>query len=123
MESIIAPKGDGHPARKIALPTPDSFQHDLQAVEILARVLLGRIASLRAADSDDTINLAAEVERFEAALISAALVETRGRQRRAAQLLGMNITTLNRKLKRYKIKSRQQVNNFERLESEVEHLS
>jgi DNA invertase Pin-like site-specific DNA recombinase len=32
-----------------------------------------------------------------------ALIETGGRQRRAACLLGMNVTTLHRKLRRYKI--------------------
>lgn len=40
------------------------------------------------------------VKRFEIRLISIALNETNGNQRRAAKLLGLNVTTLNSKLKR-----------------------
>jgi DNA-binding NtrC family response regulator len=49
------------------------------------------------------LDLQAEVHRFEAELIRSALVSTQGRQRRAARLLGMKVTTLNTKIKRYKI--------------------
>jgi transcriptional regulator with GAF, ATPase, and Fis domain len=47
--------------------------------------------------------LQAEVRRFEAELIRSALIETGGRQRQAARLLGTKVTTLNTKIKRYKI--------------------
>ena len=44
-----------------------------------------------------------EVQRFEATLIRSALTYTGGRQRRAARLLGINVSTMNSKIKRYKI--------------------
>jgi transcriptional regulator with GAF, ATPase, and Fis domain len=44
-----------------------------------------------------------EVQRFEAMLIRSALTYTGGRQRRAARLLGINVSTMNSKIKRYKI--------------------
>jgi DNA-binding NtrC family response regulator len=43
------------------------------------------------------------VHHFEAALIRNALVKTGGRQRRAARLLGVKVTTLNTKIKRHNI--------------------
>jgi DNA-binding protein Fis len=48
-------------------------------------------------------NLQAEVQRFESELIRNALIRTGGRQRRAARLLGVKVTTLNAKIKRYQI--------------------
>ncbi|HEV2765947.1 MAG TPA: helix-turn-helix domain-containing protein [Pyrinomonadaceae bacterium] len=44
-----------------------------------------------------------EVMRFEVALIKRALAETGGQQRRAARLLGLKATTLNAKIKQYRI--------------------
>jgi DNA-binding NtrC family response regulator len=49
------------------------------------------------------LSLATEVQRFEADIIRMALVQTAGKQRRAARLLGVKITTLHRKIKHYKI--------------------
>jgi DNA-binding NtrC family response regulator len=49
------------------------------------------------------INLRDEVQRFEANLIRSALAYTGGRQRRAARLLGINVSTINERIKRYKL--------------------
>lgn len=49
------------------------------------------------------INLHDEVERFETELIKNALSCTGGHQRAAARLLGLKPTTLNAKIKHYKI--------------------
>ena len=49
----------------------------------------------------DEFNLQHEVEHFEAELIRSALIMTGGRQRRAAKLLGMKVTTLHSKIRRY----------------------
>jgi DNA-binding protein Fis len=49
------------------------------------------------------INLYEEVQRFETNLITRALERTGGNQTRAAQLLGLNLTTLHSKLKRYNL--------------------
>ena len=44
-----------------------------------------------------------EVSRFEIELIQRALLHTTGHQRRAASLLNLKVTTLNSKIKHYKI--------------------
>lgn len=51
-------------------------------------------------------NLYDEVREFEIELINTALAQTHGHQRKAARLLGLKVTTLNAKMKRYKIMSR-----------------
>ena len=50
-----------------------------------------------------SVKLHDEVQRFEIDLIRSALSRTAGNQTRAAELLGVKITTLNTKIKRYKI--------------------
>jgi DNA-binding NtrC family response regulator len=56
-----------------------------------------------AVDNVTELNLQKEVHGFEAAIIRSALAKTGGRQRRAARLLGVKVTTLNTKIKRHKI--------------------
>ncbi|MDQ3714004.1 MAG: hypothetical protein M3388_17550 [Acidobacteriota bacterium] len=53
------------------------------------------------------IDLFEEVRRFEMKLIRQALEETDGRQVQAARMLGLKMTTLNEKIKRYGIDPRQ----------------
>ena len=68
--------------------------------------LLRQVESLEtqiASDNVPELNLQKEVHRFEAAIIRSALAKTGGRQRRAAKLLGVKVTTLNTKIKRLKI--------------------
>jgi DNA-binding NtrC family response regulator len=52
------------------------------------------------------INFYDQVRRFEIDLIRRALEQTGGHQSRAARLLGMNATTLNSKIKTYRISLR-----------------
>lgn len=52
------------------------------------------------------VNFYEEVKRFEIDLIRRALEQTAGHQSRAAQLLGLNATTLNSKIKTYAIMSK-----------------
>jgi len=52
------------------------------------------------------VNFYDEVKRFEIDLIRRALDQTGGHQSRAAQLLGLNATTLNSKIKAYNIPAR-----------------
>lgn len=71
------------------------------------------IASLNAAVDDlegfdmpplnETFDFYEEVRRFEISLIRKALKMTRGSQVRAARLLKLNTTTLNTKIKNYRI--------------------
>jgi DNA-binding NtrC family response regulator len=86
-------------------PTVADFRID--SLSILAQALLHEIEGLKGQSGTSRstqLNLQAEVRRFEAEIIKSALIKTGGRQRRAARLLGMKVTTLNTKIKRYKIK-------------------
>ena len=78
----------------------------ISSLKILAQSIVREIQSLETEDAEstpDVLDLQAEVRRFEAELIRSALARTEGRQRRAARLLGMKVTTLNAKIRRYKI--------------------
>ena len=76
------------------------------SLRILAQSLMRQIELLEedaAAASSVDFDVQSEVRRFEAELIRSALIKTGGRQRRAARVLGMKVTTLNTKIKRYRI--------------------
>jgi DNA-binding NtrC family response regulator len=78
----------------------------IDSLKVLGLALLYQIDSLAeqaAMHEAKDLNLQTEVRRFEALLIRSALIRTGGRQRRAARLLGTKVTTLNTKIKRYKI--------------------
>jgi transcriptional regulator with GAF, ATPase, and Fis domain len=72
---------------------------------VLAVSLLKQIETIEQRDGKDAteLNLHDQVQQFEAALIRSALEKTGGRQRRAARLLGVKVTTLNTKIKRHQI--------------------
>jgi DNA-binding NtrC family response regulator len=78
----------------------------IASLKVLAMTLLSQVESLEreiAANEVSELNLQKEVHRFEAAIIRSALAKTGGRQRKAARLLGVKVTTLNTKIKRHKI--------------------
>lgn len=86
----------------------------LASLKVLAHTLLNQVESLESLFSNDSstqLNLHDEVQRFEAAIIRSALLKTGGRQRRAARLLGVKVTTLNTKIKRLKIRTTDQAEN------------
>jgi DNA-binding NtrC family response regulator len=96
------------------LKTPDSkgahaetpSTSRLEALKVLTLALLNEIEALGQAATHGlqrSINLSDEVRRFETDLIRGALMQTGGRQRRAARLLGMKVPTLHAKMKRYQI--------------------
>jgi transcriptional regulator with GAF, ATPase, and Fis domain len=78
-------------------------------IEMLKNVALNLLkevqvlSTLEAADIVRGIQFYDEVERFERELITRALELTGGHQVRAARLLGLKVTTLNSKVKRYRI--------------------
>jgi transcriptional regulator with GAF, ATPase, and Fis domain len=90
-----------------AAPIPEAaLDYRLKELKEVARTLLREIESLsttQPAHQGDGIRLYDEVQRFETALIRHALGRTGGSQTRAAKLLGVKLTTLNSKIKRYKI--------------------
>jgi DNA-binding NtrC family response regulator len=83
-----------------------TVEYRLKALESIARALLQELESLSTVQvpgSSQSVRLYDEVQRFETALIRNALGKTGGSQTRAARLLGIKLTTLNSKIKRYKI--------------------
>jgi transcriptional regulator with GAF, ATPase, and Fis domain len=77
----------------------------LSEAETLARdkAFTEEATRLKPLDILGGINFYDEVQRFETHLIKMALSETRGNQAKAARLLGIKATTLNSKIKLFKI--------------------
>ena len=97
------PDGRGPQTEK----TQSGINIQVRSLKVLAMTLLREIERLEMhpfADTKVTLDLRDYVQRFEAELIRSALITTGGRQRRAACILGMKVTTLNSKIKRYGIK-------------------
>ena len=61
------------------------------------------LGSLQTSEIRSGIDFYEEVRRFEINLIQRALEHTYGNQTLAARLLGINVTTLNSKIKRYNL--------------------
>jgi transcriptional regulator with GAF, ATPase, and Fis domain len=83
-----------------------SLDNRIETLRELALTLLEKLESLQSARpgrGEGRVKLCDEVQRFEIDLIHSALDRTGGNQVRAARLLGVKPTTLNAKLKRYKI--------------------
>lgn len=80
-----------------------------QRVEVLKKLVLGLLKEVEALeearppDLSGNLSLYDEVRRFEASIIRSALLRTSGHQVRAARLLGIKVSTLNTKIKRYEI--------------------
>lgn len=91
------------------LPMPSAeaaLDYKLTSLKEVARTLLHELESLSTSQprSDSAnVRLYDEVQRFETAMIRHALGKTAGSQTRAAKLLGVKLTTLNTKIKRYGI--------------------
>ena len=80
----------------------------LEALKVLSNSLLYELQALQVNEEvvkNGKIDLTDEVHRFEADLIRTALLRTGGRQRRAARLLNVKVTTLNAKIKRFGIET------------------
>jgi len=82
------------------------FKEKLDVLKQIALALMEEVEALefvRSVNIRRGINLHDEMRRFEIHLIQSALERTGGHQTRAAQLLGINLTTLHNKLKRLNI--------------------
>lgn len=81
----------------------------IQGIEVLKKLALGLLKEVEALekarppDVTGNISLYDEVRRFEVSIIRSALLRTGGHQGRAARLLGVKLSTLNTKIKRYEI--------------------
>ena len=82
-----------------------AMDNRLNTLREVALTLLREVESLRVSQppSARSVRLYDEVQKFEVELIRSALTRTAGNQTRAAHLLGVKLTTLNTKIKRYKI--------------------
>lgn len=90
-----------------------AMNNRLEALKVLSQSLMREVEALKNNTKserdviedvrDGKIDLEKEVQQFEVELIRCALVRTGGRQRRAAKLLNVKISTLNAKIKRYGI--------------------
>lgn len=84
-----------------------ALSQSIDGLKILAAALQRGVEALDLAVETgrecDALSLSEQVHRFEAELIRSALIKTGGRQRRAARLLGVKVTTLHTKIKRYRI--------------------
>lgn len=80
-------------------------RHNLDNLREAALIVLKELETLTNSQSepDRRLGLQEEVQRYEIELIRDALHKTRGNQRQAAKLLGVKVTTLNCKIKRYGI--------------------
>jgi DNA-binding NtrC family response regulator len=88
-------------------PGEHALHKRIEFLRELARSLLEQVESLEGASQPNALTRAvdfyAEVRRFETDIIRHALTRTGGNQTRAARLLGLKLTTLNTKIKRYHI--------------------
>ena len=91
-----------------AAPTPpeQGAAVRLKTLRELALALLQEVDSIKGSGSLEakpSVDFSEEVRRFETDLIRWALMRTGGHQRRAARMLNLKVTTLNAKIKRYRI--------------------
>src|SRR5258708_39287278 len=104
---------------RVIIPTPAdlllstrvraTLRSRLDDLRAMARSLLTELDSLGRPvelEPDGKLNLDDELKRYEIGLIRAALDKTGGSQTRAARMLGVKVTTLNTKIKRYQIMRR-----------------
>ncbi len=96
----------------------------IKALKQLTIRLLREVQSLTEVHTvsiDEGLDFYDEVSRFEIELIQRALLHTAGHQGRAARLLNLKVTTLNSKIKHYKISINGFVNGYPLVEtSELE---
>lgn len=103
-QAFIPVRRPAHPRKLSREKTNDDREIQLRSLKVLALTLLHEIERLETTPAETrALDLRDEVQRFEAQLIRSALITTGGRQRRAARILGMKVTTLNSKIKRYEI--------------------
>jgi transcriptional regulator with GAF, ATPase, and Fis domain len=88
-----------------ALVREAALEHRIKALRDVAINLLNEVESLGSdrPRANGNLKLQEEVQQFEIDLIRIALDRTHGSQTQAARLLGVKLTTLNTKIKRYGI--------------------
>jgi transcriptional regulator with GAF, ATPase, and Fis domain len=98
LDLLTSEINSNHPLQSAAI-----VNNRLEALKVLSNSLLYELEALQMNEQTvkgGKIDLTGEVHRFEADLIRTALLRTGGRQRPAARLLNVKVTTLNAKIKR-----------------------
>jgi DNA-binding NtrC family response regulator len=106
MSSTLHWETNGNSTPQEALPRPAELPLDnLNNLREAAITLLKEVESLTNSrpEPERKLGLQEQVQRYEIELIRGALQRTQGNQRRAAKLLGVKVTTLNCKIKRFGI--------------------
>ena len=111
MRSLVSVEAGARPGKTAARQAAKTLQDLAEALTAAAEALQ---TPPLAVEVERGINLRAELRRFEIELIQRALNATGGRQRQAARLLGLKGTTLNAKIRRYKISTQPACGIFER---------
>lgn len=82
----------------------------IEALKTLTKLLLHEVESLEEVSPlvknrkiEGETSLTDKVQHYETTLICNALLVTKGNQRQAAKILGMKVTTLHAKIRRYEI--------------------
>jgi transcriptional regulator with GAF, ATPase, and Fis domain len=105
----VVAEGADKSAVPLVSPVPGEDRSSRALCQSMKMVLLALLDRIEALESEvhsrnsDSLDLRNEVNEFEGALIRAALASTQGRQRRAARVLGMKVSTLNAKMRRYHV--------------------
>lgn len=77
----------------------------LRALALDLMNVVAKMQELQTRGLQQPVRLSEEVRRFEKGLIEGALKLAGGHQTRAARLLGVKLTTLNSKIKKYRIQT------------------
>jgi transcriptional regulator with GAF, ATPase, and Fis domain len=99
------------PVNKVFIDSIQSLKNQqLEAFKSLASQLQRQIEFIENIEddmhrqlNDGEFRLDEAMKRIEIDIICAALINSRGVQKKAAQFLGLNLSTLNAKIKRYQI--------------------
>ena len=75
----------------------------LRSIDRVLEIEANTHSPIQEVDEEHGIDFYEEVKKFEIEMIRQALIKVEGNQRAAAQLLGLKHTTLNNKVKLYKI--------------------
>ncbi|HMS38839.1 MAG TPA: helix-turn-helix domain-containing protein [Pyrinomonadaceae bacterium] len=100
----------------------------IEALKTLTKLLLHEVESLEEISplakkhkTEGEISLTDKVQHYETTLICNALLVTKGNQRQAAKILGMKVTTLHAKIRRYEIDTFNLIGKFSMDEFEEEN--
>ena len=111
-----------HEQENTASPKPVDVDQKINTLRETVLQLLQEVESLTMtvpAGLKAGAKLDEEVRQFEVSLIRNALGRTAGSQTRAAKLLGLKLTTLNAKIKRYQISPTGYHSQYDRTEASV----